>query len=121
MLAGLEELGRLPGRETAADVFLVYFDEAHRADYLRIASALRRAGMAVEMAAEPKRVGQQLKVASKKGFPMAIVIGSDEFAAGTAQCKHMASQESVVVDWHGDVRVLVDAVHSQLEAIRAGH
>ncbi len=121
LLAGLEELGRLPGRETAADVFLVYFDEAHRADYLRIAAALRRAGMAVEMAAEPKRVGQQLKVASKKGFPMAIVIGSDEFAAGTAQCKHMASQESVVVDWHGDVRVLVDAVHSQLEAIRAGH
>ena len=121
LLAGLEELGRLPGRETAADVFLVYFDEAHRGDYLRIAAALRRAGMAVEMAAEPKRVGQQLKVASKKGFPMAIVIGSDEFAAGTAQCKHMASQESVVVDWHGDLRVLVDAVHSQLEAIRAGH
>ena len=121
LLAGLEELGRLPGRETAADVFLVYFDQAHRGDYLRIAAALRRAGMAVEMAAEPKRVGQQLKVASKKGFPMAIVIGSDEFAAGTAQCKHMASQESVVVDWHGDLRVLVDAVHSQLEAIRAGH
>jgi len=121
LLAGLEELGRLPGRETAADVFLVYFDEAHRGDYLRIAAALRRAGMAVEMAAEPKRVGQQLKVASKKGFPMAIVIGSDEFAAGTAQCKHMASQQSVVVDWHGDLRVLVDAVHSQLEAIRSGH
>ena len=52
---------------------------------------------------------------------MAIVIGSDEFAAGTAQCKHMASQESVTIEWHGDLRVLVDAVHSQLEAIRAGH
>jgi histidyl-tRNA synthetase len=121
LLAGLEELGRLPHRETSADVFLVFFDEAHRGDYLRIAAALRRAGMAVEMAAEPKRVGQQLKVASKKGFPMAIVIGSDEFAAGTAQCKHMASQESVLIDWHGDLRVLVDAIHSQLEAIRAGH
>ena len=121
LLAGLEELGRLPRRETAADVFLVHFDERHRGDYLRIAAALRRAGMAVELAAEPKRVGQQLKVASKKGFPMAIVIGSDEFAAGTAQCKHMASQESVTIEWHGDLRVLVDAVHSQLEAIRAGH
>ena len=121
LLAGLEELGRLPHRETAADVFLVYFDEAHRGDYLRIAAALRAAGMAVEMAAEPKRVGQQLKVASKKGFPLAIVIGSDEFAAGTAQCKQMQSQQSVVIDWHGDLRVLVDAVHSQLEAIRAGH
>ena len=75
---------------------------------------------AVEMAAEPKRVGQQLKVASKKGFPLALVIGSDEFAAGTAQCKLMQSQQSAVIEWHGDLRVLVDAVRSQLEAIRTG-
>jgi histidyl-tRNA synthetase len=121
LLAGLEELGRLPQRETAAELFLVYFDEAHRGDYLRIAAALRAAGVAVEMAAEPKRVGQQLKVASKKGFPLALVIGSDEFAAGTAQCKLMQSQQSAVIEWHGDLRVLVDAVRSQLEAIRAGH
>jgi histidyl-tRNA synthetase len=120
LLAGLEELGRLETRETAADVFLVYFDEAHRGDYLRIAAALRRAGMAVEMAAEPKRVGQQLKVASKKGFPLALVIGSDEFTAGTAQCKRMQSQHSTVIDWHGDVSVLVAAVAAELAAVRAG-
>ena len=120
LLAGLEELGRLETRETAADVFLVYFDEAHRGDYLRIAAALRRAGMAVEMAAEPKRVGQQLKVASKKGFPLAIVIGSDEFTAGTAQCKRMQSQHSTVIDWHGDVAVLVAAVAVELAAVGAG-
>ncbi len=120
LLAGLEELGRLETRETAADVFLVYFDEAHRGDYLRIAAALRRAGMAVEMAAEPKRVGQQLKVASKKGFPLALVIGSDEFTAGTAQCKRMQSQQSTVIDWHGDVAVLVDAVAAELAAVGAG-
>ena len=120
LLAGLEELGRLETRETAADVFLVYFDEAHRGDYLRIAAALRRAGMAVEMAAEPKRVGQQLKVASKKGFPLALVIGSDEFTAGTAQCKRMQSQHSTVIDWHGDVAVLVAAVAVELAAVRAG-
>jgi histidyl-tRNA synthetase len=66
-------------------------------------------------------VGQQLKVAAKKGFRVALVIGSDEFAAGTAQCKHLVSQTSGIIDWHGDLRVLVDAVHSHLEAIRAGH
>ena len=120
LLAGLEELGRLETRETAADVFLVYFDEAHRGDYLRIAAALRRAGMAVEMSAEPKRVGQQLKVASKKGFPLALVIGSDEFTAGTAQCKRMQSQHSTVIDWHGDVAVLVAAVAVELAAVGAG-
>ncbi len=76
--------------------------------------------MAVEMAAEPKRVGQQLKVASKKCFPLALVIGSDEFTAGTAQCKRMKSQHSTVIDWHGDVAVLVAAVAAELAAVRAG-
>jgi len=120
LLAGLEELGRLPAKETAAELFLVHFDTDHLADYLKIAAALRGAGIPVEFYPEAKRVGQQLKVAAKKGFPAALVIGSDEFAAGTAQLKHMHSQQSVTIDWHGDVHVLVDAIHSQLQAIKAG-
>lgn len=119
LLAGLEELGRLDLVETPAEVFLVYFDEAHLGDYLRIAAALRAAGMAVELYPEPKRVGQQLKLADKRGHRLAVVIGSDEFAAGTAQLKDLAGKTASTVDWHGDVRVLTDAVHSQLEALRA--
>jgi len=119
LLAGLEELGRLELVETPAEIFLVHFDEEHLGDYLRIASALRRAGMAVEFYPEARRVGQQLKVAAKKGFRVAVVIGSDEFAAGTAQVKDMAAGTSSSVDWHGDLRVLADAVHSQLEAIKS--
>ena len=114
LLAGLDELGKLSAVETPAEVFLVFFDEAHLADYLRVASALRAAGVAVEFFPEAKRVGQQLKVAAKKGFPAALVIGSDEFAAGTAQFKNLATQQSTTIDWHGDLHVLVDAVHSQM-------
>ena len=114
LLAGLEELGKLSAVETPAEVFLVFFDEVHLADYLRVASALRAAGMAVEFFPEAKRVGQQLKVAAKKGFPAALVIGSDEFATGTAQFKNLATQQSTTIDWHGDLHVLVDAVRSQM-------
>ena len=114
LLAGLDELGKLSAVETPAEVFLVFFDEAHLADYLRVASALRAAGVAVEFFPEAKRVGQQLKVAAKKGFPAALVIGSDEFAAGTAQFKNLATQQSMTIDWHGDLHVLVDAVRSQM-------
>jgi histidyl-tRNA synthetase len=120
LLAGLEELGRTATVETPAEVFLVYFDEAHLGDYLRIAAALRAGGMAVEFFPEPKRMGQQLKLASKRGFPAALVIGSDEFAAGTAQLKNLAAQQSQTIDWHGDLHVLVDAVHSCLESLRRG-
>ena len=114
LLAGLDELGKLSAVETPAEVFLVFFDEAHLADYLRVAAALRAAGVAVEFFPEAKRVGQQLKVAAKKGFPAALVIGSDEFAAGTAQFKNLATQQSMTIEWHGDLHVLVDAVRSQM-------
>jgi histidyl-tRNA synthetase len=120
LLAGLEELGRLELAATPAEILLVHFDEEHLGDYLRIAASLRSAGMAVEFYPEARRVGQQLKWADKKGFRVALVIGSDEFAAGTAQLKNMAAGTSSTIDWHGDLHVLADAVHSQLEAIKAG-
>jgi histidyl-tRNA synthetase len=118
LLAGLEELGGAATVETPAEVFLVHFDSAHLGDYLRIAAAIRAAGMAVEFFPEAKKVGQQLKLAAKRGIPAALVIGSDEFAAGTAQFKNLATQQSVTIDWHGDPHVLVDGIHSQLEAAR---
>lgn len=118
LLAGLEELGHASTVETPAEVFLVHFDENHLADYLRIATAIRAAGMAVEFFPEAKKVGQQLKLAAKRGVPAALVIGSDEFVAGTAQFKNLATQQSVTIDWHGDLHVLADAVHSQLEAAK---
>ena len=114
LLAGLEELGQGGGSETPAEVFLAHFDAAHLADYLRIASALRRAGIAVEFFPEPKKLGQQLKLASKRGIPAALVIGGDEFAAGTAQLKDMASETATTVAWHGDDAVLVAAVRALL-------
>ena len=120
LLAGLEELGRLEAVETPAHVFLVHFDADHRDDYLRIAAALRAVGVAVEFFPEAKRVGQQLKLAAKRGFPAALILGGDEFTAGTAQFKNMRTQESVVIDWHGDMHVLVDAVRSLTAAMRVG-
>lgn len=120
LLAGLEELGRLEAVETPAQLFLVHFDAERRDDYLRIASALRAGGMAVEFFPEAKRVGQQLKLAAKRGFPAALILGGDEFTAGTAQFKNMRTQESVAINWHGDMPVLVDAVRSLTAAMQAG-
>jgi hypothetical protein len=42
-------------------------------------------------------------------------------AGGTAQLKNLAAQTASSIDWHGDLHVLSDAVHSQIEAIKAGH
>ncbi|NBV46210.1 MAG: histidine--tRNA ligase, partial [Planctomycetia bacterium] len=68
---------------------------------------------------EARKLGQQLKLAAKRGFRVALVIGSDEFAQGTAQLKNLATEATTTIAWRGDLRALVDAVHSHLEAIRA--
>ena len=118
LLAGLEELGQGGTAETPAEVFLAYFDAAHLADYLRIAAALRRAGIAVEFFPEPKKLGVQLKLASKRGIPFALVIGGDEFTAGTAQLKNMAAETATTIDWRGDSAALGSAVAAHLAAAR---
>jgi histidyl-tRNA synthetase len=118
LLAGLEELEGAATVETPADVFLVHFDPAHLADYLRIAAALRAVGLAVEFFPEPKKVGQQLKLAAKRGVPAALVIGGDEFAAGTAQFKDMAAQAAETLEWRGDAAALAAAVRARVESLR---
>ena len=112
LLAGLEELGRLETAETPANIFLAQFDAAHLGDYLRIAAALRAAGLAVDFYPEPKKLGQQLKWAGKKGFQVALVIGSEEFAAGTAQLKRLETQQATAIEWGGDPERLVAAVRA---------
>ena len=114
LLAGLEELGCLKQAETPAEVFLAQFDAAHLGDYLRIAAALRRAGLAVDFYPEPKKLGQQLKWAGKKGFRLAVVIGSDEFAAGTAQLKQLATQQATTIEWAGAPDRLAAAIKAEL-------
>ncbi len=118
LLAGLEELGQGGTTETPSEVFLAYFDAAHLADYLRIAAALRRAGIAVEFFPEPKKLGQQLKLANKRGIPLALVLGGDEFKAGTAQLKNMAAETATTIEWGGDAAALGSALVAHVAAHR---
>ena len=114
LLAGLEELDKLKSVETPASIFLAYFDESHLGDYLRIASRLREHGLSVDFYPEPKKLGQQLKWAGKKGFQKGLVIGSEEFKSGTAQLKDLATQQSTDITWQGDFRLLADAIKNEL-------
>jgi histidyl-tRNA synthetase len=97
LLAGMEELGMLPKASTPAQVFIPYFDPARLSDYLRLAARLRAAGFGVEVFPEPKKLGQQLKYADRRGFRVALVAGENEFAAGTIQVKNLATTESQTV------------------------
>ncbi|MCH8043956.1 MAG: histidine--tRNA ligase [Planctomycetes bacterium] len=93
LLAAMEELDMIERVGTPASVLIAYFDKTRLHDYLRLAAVLRAGGIAVEVFPEPKKLGQQLKYADKKGFRIALVAGEDELAGGRCQVKDLTSGE----------------------------
>jgi histidyl-tRNA synthetase len=114
LLAAMEELGRIKATQTPAEIFLPQFDPERRNDYLRLAASLRAAGFGVEFYPEAKKLGKQLQYADRRGFRVALVIGPDEFAAGTCQVKNLGSGASTTVPLTDDVAALVAELRRQL-------
>jgi histidyl-tRNA synthetase len=95
LISAMEELGMIEKTSTPVQVFLPFFSASHLADYLRLASELRRSGIGVEFYPEAKKLGQQLKYADKRGFRRAIILGEDEWTKGCCQIKDLQTGESV--------------------------
>lgn len=92
LLAAMEELGMIEKVATPAPVLLAFFDGERLPDYLRLAAALRTAGIGVELYPEAKKLGQQLKYADRRGFRLALIMGDNEFREGVCQVKDLKSQ-----------------------------
>jgi len=110
LLAALEELGVLPRAQTAAPILIPFFEPHRLADYLRLARRLRSTGLGVEVFPEPKKIGQQLKYADRRGFTWAVIQGASEFERGVCQIKRLATGETqefaLASDWAAMVRLL---------------
>ncbi|HKI34582.1 MAG TPA: histidine--tRNA ligase [Gemmataceae bacterium] len=91
LLAAMEEMNLLPKASTPAPVLVVQFSPVHLGEYQKMARALRAEGIGVEVFPEPKKVGQQLKYADQRGFKVALIAGSDEFAEGVWNVKDLKS------------------------------
>jgi histidyl-tRNA synthetase len=110
LLAAMEELGMVEKVATPAAVFIPYFDQDRLHDYLRLASALRTAGIGVEVFCDPKKLGQQLKYADRRGFRVALIAGGNEFRAGTCQVKDLQTGSQQDVPLEADAASIVAAV-----------
>ncbi len=97
LLAALEEMDLLESVATTAPVFIPYFDASHLHDYLRLANQIRQQGIGVEFYPEPKKLGQQPKYASHRGFRVAVIAGEDELAKNVCQVKDLEARTSVEV------------------------
>jgi histidyl-tRNA synthetase len=114
LLAAMDELGMLSTVATPAPVFIPFFAADRLHDYLQLAARLRAAGIGVEVFHEPKKLGQQLKYADRRGHRLAVIVGSDEFSAGTCQLKNLASGQAQHLPLETDAASLIGAIHDIL-------
>jgi histidyl-tRNA synthetase len=115
LLAAMEQLGLVEKVATPAPVFIPYFDKNRLHDYLRLAAALRAAGIGVEVFPEPKKLGQQLKYADRRGFRVALIAGDNEFNAGTCQVKDLQQATQRDVPLEPDAASLIAEVKAILK------
>ena len=94
LIAAMEELQLLGKEATPASVLMTQFDADRLGDYLRVSRMLRQAGINVEVFPDAKKLGKQLQYADRKGFRVALIAGSDEFAKQEWQVKELSTGNS---------------------------
>jgi histidyl-tRNA synthetase len=89
--AALTHLGKLDAKPDPGPVVVTVFDRDRVADYQRMVSRLRNAGIRAELyLGNPKNFGNQLKYADKRNAPCVVIQGGDEKAKGEVQIKDLA-------------------------------
>jgi histidyl-tRNA synthetase len=89
LLAALQAKGRLDDR-AEGPVVVTVMDRDRMADYQQMVAELRQAGIRAEVyLGNPKNFGNQLKYADRRGSPVAVIAGGDEFEAGKVQIKDL--------------------------------
>ncbi len=88
--AALTALGKLNNKPEPGPVVVTIFDRDRTADYQRMVTQLRTAGIRAELyLGNPKNMGNQLKYADKRSSPCVIMQGSDEKARGEVLIKDL--------------------------------
>jgi len=85
-----------PKSRTNSQVLICVLDRKHLEDYFSMATELRKNGIPTEVFLEPKKLKAQIKYADKKGIPLVLIAGEDEFARKEWQIKDMKTGNQVV-------------------------
>jgi histidyl-tRNA synthetase len=89
LLAALSHLGKVAAKPEPGPVIVTVFDKDRLADYQRMASTLRSAGIRAELYLGSGKFGPQMKYADRRGSPCVVIQGSDEKAKGEVQIKDL--------------------------------
>lgn len=90
LLAAMQKLGLVEMVTSTAQVLVTVMEPSRLADYQSATRELRLAGINAEMyLGEEKGLGKQLQYANRQGIPVAVIMGSDEFAKGEVTVKNL--------------------------------
>jgi histidyl-tRNA synthetase len=89
LLAALTHLGKVETTPEPGPVIVTVFDKDRIADYQRMASTLRQAGIRAELYLGSGKFGPQMKYADRRRSPCVVIQGSDEKAKGQVQIKDL--------------------------------
>lgn len=97
--------------KSPAKVLVTVFAKESETAALGAARLLREAGIPTETYPDAVKLDKQLKYADAQGIGLAVIIGPDEAAAGTATLKNLADRSQTTValaDLTGKVRDILD-------------
>ena len=90
LFAAMEKLGLYELAPSTATVIVTVMESTRIADYQKLTRELRIAGVNTEMyLGEEKSLGKQLQYANRQEIPLAVIIGSDEFAKNQVTIKNL--------------------------------
>lgn len=97
---GLQMLGKLKEVKTTTEVLVTNFDQTQIPQYMRLATQLRRAGIASEIYYDAAKLGKQIGFADKMGIPYVVLFGPKEIERGVGVIRALATgdQTEVPVD-----------------------
>lgn len=90
LFAAMEMLGLHRLAPSTAKVIVTVMEPSRLSAYQKLTRELREAGINTEMyLGEEKTLGKQLQYANRQQIPLAVIIGSDEFAKGEVTIKNL--------------------------------
>jgi histidyl-tRNA synthetase len=86
----MEKLGLHQLAPSTAKVLVTIMEQSRLAEYQTLAQELRNAGINTELyLGDEKTLGKQLQYANRQQIPVAVLIGSEEFANGAVTVKNL--------------------------------
>ena len=83
----------------AVDVMVTIWNDAARADAVRLAADLRRSGLRVDVYPEADKLGKQFKYAGARSVPFVAIHGDDERERREVAIKDMRSGDQASMPW----------------------